>query len=69
MDPGNWAEQSFHISETFVYDGIKEDEPIPDDYIAAGKKLAEKQLVIGGNRLANLLMSLDLEYVDETADR
>lgn len=42
LDPANWAREAFHISETFVYDGVKENVKVSADYVKAGKKLAEK---------------------------
>ena len=57
----DWANQSFQIAEDFVYAHIKEGDALPDDYLDQAKTYAEKQIVLGGTRLANLLMSLKLE--------
>lgn len=60
MNTEDWAKESYAIASTFVYKGITEDEELPDDYKAKGKAIAEKQLVIAGYRLYNLLKGLDL---------
>jgi len=59
-DPVTWAEESYEITSTFVYEGIKEDEELPQKYIDEGKVIAERQLVIAGHRLYNFLVDLDL---------
>lgn len=59
MDVVSWAQESFKISEDFVYEGIKENEALPEEYVAKCKTIAEKQIVIGGHRLANFLKTLD----------
>lgn len=55
-----WAKEGHKIAKDFVYEGITEDKPVPEDYIVAGKKIAEKQLVIGGYRLYHYLKDLKL---------
>lgn len=60
MNTEDWAKESNVIASTFVYKGITEDEELPDDYKAKGKVIAEKQLVIAGYRLYNMLKGLDL---------
>ena len=59
LDVFSWAKESYKISQDFVYTGIKENEALPDEYVSKCKEIAEKQIVIGGHRLANLLKSLD----------
>ena len=56
----NWALDDFKITVGFLYYNIKENEMLPDAYIQEGVKIAEKQIVTGGLRLANLLKSLNL---------
>ena len=58
LNPFHWANESFKIDEDFVYDGVTENQAVSDDYKAEGKKLAYNQIVLGGNRLANLLRGL-----------
>ena len=59
MDVVSWADESFKISEDFVYAGIKEGEALPDEYVSKCRTTAERQITIGGHRLANFLKSLD----------
>jgi len=58
LDPAVWAKDSFEKSEFFVYDHIAENASLPADYIKQGQSIAEKQIVIGGFRLAHVLMSI-----------
>jgi hypothetical protein len=60
LDVNQWAKDSYEISASFVYEGVTPGEALSDDYIKKGQELAEKQVVIGGNRLASLLKTLDL---------
>ena len=61
MNTNDWAKQSFEISESFVYANIKEGDDLPEDYLTKAQEIAERQIVLGGTRLANLLMSLKLD--------
>lgn len=56
----NWAADDFKITKDFLYTAIKENELLPQSYIDEARKIAEKQVLIGGLRLANLLKSLNL---------
>jgi hypothetical protein len=40
--------------------GIKENSSLPENYVEESNAIAEKQVVIGGYRLAYLLKSLNL---------
>ena len=42
LDVVSWADESFKISETFVYKGIKENEALPDEYVQKCKETAER---------------------------
>jgi hypothetical protein len=59
LDVVSWAEESFKISQDFVYKGIKENEALSDEYVSKCKEIAEKRIVTGGHRLANFLKTLD----------
>jgi len=65
LDVNQWAQDSFEISSSFLYEGVTPNQTLTDEYIQKGKELAEKQVVIGGNRLATLLKSLNLEQWQE----
>lgn len=56
----DWAKEANELAKNVVYSGVKENEKVPESYITANKPIAEKQLAIGGARLANLLIALDL---------
>lgn len=51
----DWADQSFQLGSLNAYAGIKEGDKLPDDYIAKNNKITERQIVLGGYRLAYLI--------------
>jgi hypothetical protein len=61
LDPVQWGIDSFKTSSEFVYAHIKEGDVLPADYTEKARPIAEKAIVLAGNRLANLLMSLKLK--------
>jgi len=61
MDPVDWSIESFDISQEFVYRFVKENAVLDYTYIKQARDIAESQIVLAGNRLANLLKSLKLE--------
>lgn len=66
LDPAVWAKDSFEKSENFVYSDITENAKLPADYVKNGVSIAEKQIVIGGFRLAHVLMSI---YGNQEVDK
>lgn len=66
-DPAEWAEESYKISEDLVYAEIKEQGTIPQDYIDKARPIAERQLVLAGMRLANLLSTFKLGAAKQAA--
>lgn len=50
----SWAQETFELGMQ-AYSDISMNEPVAEDYIAKNKAFAEKQLVLGGERLAYLL--------------
>lgn len=60
MDQKVWAHESFVISRDVVYKNDKENQALSQDYIDKAKPIAEKRLVVGGTRLANMLMGFKL---------
>jgi hypothetical protein len=61
LDPNVWADDSYKISSEVVYSDISEGEKLSEAYVNKAKIIAQKQVVIGGNRLANQLKSLNLD--------
>jgi len=57
-DYRTWSDETFKITQDFVYEGITEYTLPSDTYIANGIKIAEKQLALGGYRLAYLLENM-----------
>jgi len=60
LDPYSWTQESYELASTVVYNGIKENQALPDSYVEESNAIAEKQVVIGGYRLAYLLKSFNL---------
>lgn len=59
-----FAQLSYNIAIQ-VYDGLTEDEAVPDDYINQWKPVAYKQLVLGGHRL---YYAIDYIFSDSAAN-
>ena len=53
-DEDAWAQASFEIAKT-LYEGITENEAVPQAYIDKNKPIAESQIMKGGYRLAYIL--------------
>jgi len=58
LNPADWAKDSYEVSQTFVYKDIAEGQPLPEDYVEKAQQLAEKQIVMGGFRLAHVIMNI-----------
>ena len=58
LDPKVWAQDSFAISKDFLYKTVTPGDALSQDYVAQAQVLAEQQIVIGGTRLANLMISI-----------
>lgn len=56
--PADWANESFEISKTFVYDGVTDGGWVSDEYITKGQVIAEKRLALAGYRLADTLSTM-----------
>ena len=50
VDMQEWAEDAFDVAKT-VYDGITENEVVPEEYLTKNIPLAYERLMIGGYRL------------------
>ena len=64
LDPVDWSVESFVISRDFVYQSVSENAVLDQTYVKKARSIAESQIVLAGNRLANLLKSLDLQEYD-----
>ncbi|TNV72394.1 hypothetical protein FGO68_gene13626 [Halteria grandinella] len=58
LDIHQWALESFEISKASVYPGIKEGEALPDEYIAKNQDIIQRQIVLGGLRLSNIIQTI-----------
>lgn len=54
----NWSVNNFHIAVNAVYEGIEMNGRPNEGYLLRGRKIAKKQLALGGYRLADILRSL-----------
>jgi len=61
LAPESWADESFKISESFVYAAVKENGSVSATYEEQGQQIAERTIVVAGHRLANLLQSINLD--------
>ena len=63
-DEVSWGQDSFEIAKTF-YDGVYENEAVPQAYIDKNLPIAESQIMKGGYRLAYVL---DYVFSDSSTD-
>jgi len=59
-----WADESYEITKEYVYTDIKEGELPSEEYQRTRADIAERQVVLGGVRLANLLETIDFSRVE-----
>lgn len=57
-DWNQWAQGSFKLAEEYVYKGITPGTTPSDSYIQRGIEVANKQIVLGGYRLADLIRKI-----------
>jgi hypothetical protein len=55
-DAQSWDDEGYEYVSKFVYNGIKENEDLPQDYQDEAKRIIKKRLALGGYRLADQLM-------------
>jgi hypothetical protein len=53
-----WANESFELSKSNVYSGIKENEALPEDYITKNQDAIQRQIVLGGLRLSYVITTI-----------
>ena len=61
LDVKKWAKEAFDYSKSTVYPTIEKNVMPADEYVEKARSVAERQVVLGGHRLANLLKSLNLK--------
>lgn len=57
-DVDHWADESYVLSSTHVYEGITENKPLSQDYITHNQDHIQSQIVIGGYRLAYMIKTI-----------
>jgi hypothetical protein len=65
IDVKVWAQEAFNYSMTSVYPTIEKNKMPTDDYVEQCRTVAERQVVIGGHRLAKMIQSLNLQAPEE----
>lgn len=65
MDVKVWAQEAFNLSSTSVYPTIEKGKMPTDDYVDQAITVAERQVVLGGHRLAKMLQSLNLKAPEQ----
>jgi len=53
-----WAYESYTLATADTYPDVEEYDSLTDDYVTKNKKVAENQLVLGGNRLAYVISDI-----------
>eukprot|EP00347_Sterkiella_histriomuscorum_P010921 403374421 len=55
VDVNLWVNESFEVAQNAVYANIKENQAASDSYVQQNQKVIEKQIIIGGLRLATVI--------------
>ena len=58
LDQHIWAQESFDLSKSIVYNGIKENEEPSVQYVETGREIVNQQVAIGGYRLADIIRKI-----------
>ena len=58
-----WSERSFLLAKDHVYQGIKQHEPLPSDYVKRSQEIINKQLALGGYRLGDTIIEVYEQYL------
>jgi len=54
----DWANESYELSKSNVYSGITEKQALPDDYVTKNQDAIQRQIVLGGLRLATVMKTI-----------
>lgn len=70
LNPMSWALESHEIGSQNAYTGISEDGDVSQAYVNRTLSVAERQVVLGGHRLANMIASIfkDIEVAGDEGD-
>jgi len=58
LDPEQWAKESHNVSANTVYNNVESGKALSSQYVTDAVEAAEKRIVAGGYRLANLMKSV-----------
>lgn len=53
-----WANESFEVSKSTVYNGVQPNVALSDEYQTAAQAALKKQIVLGGYRLAYMIETI-----------
>jgi len=53
-----WAMDSYELTKSSVYAGIQENNKPAEDYVSKNQYLIQRQIVLGGLRLANIIYNI-----------
>jgi len=55
VSPDSWMKEGLQIVDEFIYNGIVEDQELPQEYIEKGKEIVTLRIALAGKRLSVLL--------------
>ena len=50
-----WGNEAFELSKKYAWEGIVESQPVTEEYIKSRLPIVERQIVLGGKRLAYVI--------------
>jgi hypothetical protein len=58
MDISSWVNDSFELAKSGVYPGVVAGQPLTEEYLERNKNALERQIVLGGLRLAYVIENI-----------
>lgn len=68
LDATSWSQENYELSKDYVYAGLKEGDLPTQEYIDRGSAVAQRQIVLAGTRMANLLMRYNYQRFYQIED-
>lgn len=63
----SWSQEGFDLAKNFVYKGIVEGQPLPEEYMKAGETICRQRVALGGYRLGMLIDTIYTQMTSNTA--
>lgn len=66
MNLASWVNDSFELAKSGVYPGVVAGQPLSEEYLKKNKEALERQIVLGGLRLAYVMETIFVENIENS---